>query len=102
MLSQKEIEFLQSPNNFDQEYRKALRHRIRGKVDCLREEILLLERAGYKVTENCNLVTEFSNPQARSNQAYFEELWCGRRDLNPGSLAWKAYTPLVMIYGLMS
>ena len=36
---------------------------IRIKIDSLREEILLLERAGYKVTENCNSSIEFSNPK---------------------------------------
>ena len=90
MLSQKEIEFLHSPNNFDPEYRKALRHRIRSKVDSLKEEILLLQRAGYKVTENCNLVTEFSNPQTSSNQASFAKTkWTGG-DLNPRPLECKS------------
>ena len=86
MLSQKEIEFLQSPNSFDSEYRKALRHRIRSKVECLREEILLLERAGYKVTESCNLVTDFNNPQISSNQASFKNLMVGLPGFEPESI----------------
>jgi hypothetical protein len=90
MLSQKEIDFLRSPETFDTEYRKALRHRIRSKVDSLREEILLLESAGYKVTENCNLVTEFNNPQISSNQASFvKRKWTGG-DLNPRPLECKS------------
>jgi hypothetical protein len=90
MLSQKEAEFLKSPNSFDSEYRKALRHRIRSKVDSLRKEILLLERAGYKVTENCNSVTEFNNPQISSNQAAFAKTqWTGG-DLNPRPLECKS------------
>ena len=28
--------------------------------------------------------------------------WCGRRDLNPGSLAWKASIPPMLIGSLMS
>jgi hypothetical protein len=54
LLSRTEMEFLKEPERFDANYTKALRHRIRGRVEGLREELGLLERAGYlKVTENC-------------------------------------------------
>ena len=86
MLSQKEIEFLQSPNSFATEYRKALRHRIRSKVESLREEIKILEMAGYKVTENCNLVTKFNNPQINSNQASFKNTMVGLPGFEPESI----------------
>ena len=55
MLSQTEIEFLKNPQSFDANYTKALRHRIRGKVAGLRDELRLLENAGFKVTEFYNL-----------------------------------------------
>ena len=71
MLSQKEVQFLQSPNSFDQEYCKALRHRIRGNIDSWKKEILLLESAGYKVTENCNSVMDSRNPEISPNQSSF-------------------------------
>jgi hypothetical protein len=86
MLSQKEIEYLRTPENFDVEYRKALRHRIRSKVHSLREEILLLENAGYKVTENRNAVTEFNNPKTSSKQASFKNLLVGLPGFEPESI----------------
>lgn len=90
MLSQKEIEYLRSPENFDVKYRKAVRHRIRNKVHSLREEIKILEQAGFRVMENCNPVTEFSNPEISSNQTAFDKRkWTGG-DLNPRPLECKS------------
>ena len=78
MLSQKEVEFLQEPNRFDSEYSKVLRHRIRSKVGSLREEILLLERAGFKVMKNCNIVTDFRNSEISTNRAALSKTkWTG-------------------------
>ena len=69
MLSKIELEFLKSPENFDADYRRVLRHRVNSKVQELREEIALLQKCGFGVTENCNGVTEFSNGQQSLNQA---------------------------------
>ena len=73
MLSEAEKEFLRNPQAYNANYSKALRHRIRGKIEGLREDLRLLECAGFAVTgnfmvtEKCNPVTEFSNPVTESN-----------------------------------
>ena len=70
MLSQIELEYLQNPKGFDANYSKALRHRIRGKVQALQTELRLLERAGYLgVMDNCNPVTEYYNLNPSANKA---------------------------------
>ncbi len=73
MLSETEIEFLKNPQSFDANYSKALRHRIRAKIEGLREELRLLENAGFMVTEKCNQVTENYNPKQSLNQVAFQE-----------------------------
>ena|GEM_PF-1450618 len=56
MLSQKEIEYLQSPQSFSPDYSYVLKHKIKNKVKLLNEELELLQRAGLidfsKITEN--------------------------------------------------
>jgi hypothetical protein len=93
MLSKNEIAFLKSPENFAPDYRRVLRHRVRSKVQELREEIALLEKCGLRVIENCNDVTEICNGhknQQSLNQAGFaERRWAGP-DLNRRPLARKA------------
>ena len=85
MLSQVEIDYLRTPERFNANYCKALRHRIRGKVQALREELALLESAGFmRVMADCDAVTDFYNTEQSLNQAPMQELWCARRDLNPG------------------
>ena len=69
MLSKAEIEFLKRPDEFNADYAKVLRSRIKSKVQTLREEIVILENAGIVVTENCNRVTENCNYEISSNQA---------------------------------
>jgi hypothetical protein len=91
LLSQKEIEYLRFPESFNVDYSYVLKHKIKSKVKTLNEELTLLSNAGFlNLKENSKSLTDFSKIQLNSNQAYFEELKCGRRDLNPGSLAWKA------------
>ena len=63
MLSKTELEFLKAPQNFVADYRRALRHRIKSKVETIKSEIALLEAHGVSVIENCNGVTEFCNGQ---------------------------------------
>jgi hypothetical protein len=82
MLSKIELEFLKAPESFDADYRRVLRHRVNSKVQELREEIELLQKCGFSVTENCNGVTEFSNGQQSPNQAVF-----GRQNVNYGAPA---------------
>ena len=70
MLSEAEKEFLRNPQAYNENYSKALRHRIHGKIEGLREDLRLLECAGFavsEVTEKCNPVTEFYNPVTESN-----------------------------------
>jgi hypothetical protein len=93
MLSKTEIEFLKRPDEFNADYVKVLRSRIKSKVRSLREEITLLENAGIKVTENCNEVTEYCTPSKPANQAAFTER-SGKMvrspRFEPGSSAWQA------------
>ena len=55
MLSQKEIEFLRSPENFSADYSYVLKYKIKSKVKALNNELELLQRAGLiefsKITE---------------------------------------------------
>jgi hypothetical protein len=83
MLSKMEIEFLKSPQDFGPNYRRVLRHRVNSKAQRIRQEIALLERCGFSVTENCNGVTEFCNGQQRSDQAVLPERWWAGPDLTP-------------------
>ena len=87
LLSQKEIEYLRFPENFSIDYSYVLKHKIKSKVKALNDELVLLERAGLI---EFSKITEISKIEQSSKQGYFEERECGRRDLNPGSLAWKA------------
>jgi hypothetical protein len=82
VLSKIELEFLKSPESFDADYRRVLRHRVNSKVQELREEMELLQKCGFGVTENCNGVTENCNGQQNQqnpNQAAFaqENVNCG-------------------------
>ena len=90
MLSRIEIEFLKSPESFDLNYRRVLRHRVNSKIREIREELELLERCGLSVTENCNGVTEFRNGQQNSNQAALQEIVVRAPRFEPGSSAWQA------------
>jgi hypothetical protein len=74
MLSQAEIEFLKYPQNFNANYSKALRFRLRGKITLLRDELTLLERAGFTVTENSNQVMETCNRKSKLKSGCFSNL----------------------------
>ena len=77
MLSRIELEFLKSPENFNTDYRRILRHRVKSKVQKIRSVVALLEAHGVSVTENCNGVTEFCNGQENQqslNQAAFNKV----------------------------
>ncbi len=76
MLSKVELEFLKSPERFDGDYSRVLRHRIKAKTAKLHEHSAMLEVTEQSVTENCNGVTEFRNGQQNQrnlNQAAFGE-----------------------------
>ena len=55
LLSQKEIEYLRSPQSFSSNYSYVLKHKIKNKVKALNDELELLQRAGLiefsKITE---------------------------------------------------
>jgi hypothetical protein len=69
MLSKIELEFLESPESFDADYRRVLRHRIKAKIRGLQSELSMLESAGFmSVKENLNGVTEFRNGEPSLNQ----------------------------------
>src|SRR3972149_4513693 len=96
MLSKIELEFLKAPENFDVDYRRVLRHRVNSKVQELREEMELLQKYGYDVTENCNGVTKFSNGQQNQqnlNQAAFGNQWSLGRALIPRPLPYQGNAP---------
>ena len=96
MLSKIELEFLKAPENFDVDYRRVLRHRVNSKVQELREEMELLQKYGFDVTENCNGVTEFCNDNQIPNQAPFQEKgvnWSLGRDLDPRPLPYQGNAP---------
>jgi len=54
LLSKIELEFLKSPESFDTDYRRVLRHRVNSKVQELHKEIEILQKCGFSVTENWN------------------------------------------------
>jgi len=46
MLSKTELEFLQSPETFEADYRRTLRFRIKSKVEKINSEIVIIEALG--------------------------------------------------------
>jgi hypothetical protein len=87
VLSKIELEFLKSPESFDADYRRVLRHRIRSKAQRIKSEITLLEVYGASVTENCNGVTEFCNGQRGLNQAALTKALVARERFELSSAA---------------
>ena len=90
MLSKIELEFLKSPESFDSDYRRVLRHRVNSKVRELRQEIELLQKCGFSVTENCNGVTEFCNGQQNQqslNQVDFGKVLVRSPGFEPGIIS---------------
>ena len=93
MLSKIELEFLKTPENFNVDYTRVLRHRIKAKTAQMRDELSLLEGSGLNVTENCNGVTEFCNGQQNQqslNQVALVKRRWAEPDLNRRPLARKA------------
>ena len=87
MLSQKEIEYLRSPESFNSDYSYVLKHKIKSKVKALNNELQLLQRAGLI---DFSKITEFSKNEPSSKQASFEKTkWTGG-DLNPRPLECKS------------
>ena len=86
MLSQIELEFLKSPERFDANYRRVLRHRIKAKVEELKSELPLLA----DIIKDCNSVTDFRNGQVSLNKAAFDKSEVLRAGFGPASSARKA------------
>lgn len=88
MLSQKEMEYLRSPDSFNSNYKYFLKHQIRNKVQALSDELVLLSNAGFlnNLSENSKSLRDFNKTQQKeisSNQASFVKTkWTGG-DLNP-------------------
>ncbi len=49
LLSQKETEYLRTPENFNSNYQYFLKHKIKNKVQALSKELELLSDAGFLV-----------------------------------------------------
>ena len=93
MLSKTEFQFLKSPESFDADYRRVLRHRIKAKTAQMQDGLTVLEASGLSVTKNCNSVTEFCNGQQNQinpNHAAFGNRKWAEPDLNRRPLARKA------------
>ncbi len=100
MLSSREREYLGNPEKFDSNYARVLRHRIREKVEELREEIPLLFRGD--VIKSLNGITEFCNGCALEKsveQASFNGILVRPPGFEPGSSAWQADVLTKLDYG---
>ena len=78
MLSRAEQQFIKSPEAFNSDYQRILRHRIKVKVQRLKLLMPLLEARGFCVTADCNGVTKFCNGESGLNQAAFKECLVAR------------------------
>ena len=88
MLSKIELEFLKSPENFNTDYARVLRHRIKAKTVQMNNELSLLAGADVNVTKNCNGVTEFCNGQQNQqglNHLAFGEILAGPTGIEPAT-----------------
>jgi len=95
MFSKNEIEYLQGKKQASEGYKRYLRYSINKKLQHFSNQTLplILENEATRnwfiqlVRENTNAVRE--NPNALQNQetpnsSFLLEIWCDRRDLNPG------------------
>jgi hypothetical protein len=75
-------------------YTKSLRHRLRRKVRVLRQDLRLLEEAGFvKVANNRNRVAEISDHKKIPDQGSFSNrgaFLVRSPGFEPGSSAWEA------------
>jgi hypothetical protein len=95
MLSKTEQEYLNNPARFSSNYGKVLKHRVATKARAFNAELKLLSNAGL-ITQSCNLVTDFSNPNQSQNQDHSMnqgQVWSLRRDLDPRPLPYQGNAP---------
>ena len=88
LLSKIELEFLKSPENFNADYARVLRHRIKTKRAQMHDELTLLVGAHLGITENCNGFTEFCNGQQNNqglNHGAFKEIMAGPTGIEPAT-----------------
>lgn len=88
MLSQKEIEFLLSPENFNSNSKYFLKHQIKNKVQALSKELVLLSNAGFldnlsETSKNLRGFNKTQNNEMSLNQASFKNLMVGRTGFEP-------------------
>ena len=90
-FSRSELNYLKGAKSVNSNYERVLLHRIYKKLDCFRDEILPILAKNNRtrlyletITENSNIITNFSNNKISLNQTSFENYKCGCRDLNPG------------------
>ncbi len=91
MLSQKEIEFLRSPDKFNANYRYYLKHQIKNKVQAFDEELLLLQNAGFLdslrvSTKSLRDSTKDVLNEKSSGKASFREMMVGPPGFEPESI----------------
>ena len=69
MLSQKEIEYLRSPESFNSNYKYFLKHKIKNKVQALSDELVLLSDAGFlnSLSEKSKSLRDF-NKISKNNE----------------------------------
>jgi hypothetical protein len=91
MLSQKEIEFLRSPDSFNTNYRYYLKHQIKKKVSSLNDELILLQNAGFlnNLRDTSKSLRDFNKNRfiAKSAEnASFREMVVGPPGFEPESI----------------
>jgi hypothetical protein len=96
MLSSTEQEFLNNPTNFNSNYQRSLRCRLKVKAEKMREELSLLKSSGLNVVENCSDVAKFCSDNQSLNQVVSMNQgrgWSLRRDLDPRPLPYQGNAP---------
>jgi hypothetical protein len=91
LLSKIELEFLKNPEHFSSDYSYVIKHRLKGKIRSLQEDLTLLSNAGF-LTVNSKNLREFSKicgTEQGLNQVAFGEMWSLRRDLDPRPLPYQ-------------
>ena len=91
MFSQKEIEFLRTPDKFNANYRYYLKHQIKNKVHALNEEFILLQNAGFldSLRESSKGLWDYTKNslnEKSSKQASFKNLMVGPPGFEPESI----------------
>jgi hypothetical protein len=93
MLSQKENEYLRSPESFSADYSYVLKHKIRSKVKTLNGELALLGSAGFlnltdfdKITENSKICGNAEKLENRSFSQKNKNMMVGLPGFEPESI----------------